>query len=99
MSNSPPPSRPLRNPGPRYRPVAMLGLLYFAAFFLAYCMLLVMPELMEVLETVPTGPEQEAAARDLAKEAIRPHLLLAFALALATTALGAHYKKLPGFRF
>jgi hypothetical protein len=62
-------------------------------------MLLVMPELMKVLETVPTGPKQEAAAYEVAREAVRPRLLVAFALALATTALGTHFKKLPGFRF
>ena len=67
-------------------------------FFLAWCMALVLPELMEVLETVPTGPEQEEAAYELAREAVRPRLYVAFALGLGTTALGAYYKLLPGFR-
>lgn len=66
---------------------------------MVWAMILVIPELMQVLETVPTGPEQEAAASELVREAVRPRLLMAFALALGTTALGAHFKRLPGFRF
>ena len=61
-------------------------------------MLLVIPELMEVLETVPTGPRQEEVAYELAREAVRPRLYLAFALGLATTAIGSYYKWLPGLR-
>ena len=99
MANLPPQSRESRQPGPQYRPVALLGMLYFGVFFLAWCMRLVMPELMEVLETIPPGPDQEAAASEAAREAVRPRLLVAFALALGTTALGAHFKWLPGFRF
>ncbi len=92
-------SRESRKPGPQYRPVALLGLLYFGVFFLVWCMILVIPELVQVFETVPPGPDQETAASELVREAVRPRLPMAFALSLATTALGAHFKRLPGFRF
>lgn len=85
--------------GPQFRPVAALGLLYFAAFFFVFGLLLVVPELAEVLETMPPGPEQQVAAREAVHEAIRPRLPFALGLALLATAAGARFKLLPGFRF
>ncbi|MCP5111212.1 MAG: hypothetical protein GY953_10285, partial [bacterium] len=90
--------RVTRNSGPQFRPVAVLGLLYFMAFFMLFGLLLVAPELAKVLETTPPGPEQQAAAQEAVHAAFRPHLPVALALALLTIVLGAYFKVLPGLR-
>jgi hypothetical protein len=79
--------------------VAVLGLLYFAALFFVFGLLLVLPELGHVMETIPPGPEQQAAAQKAVHEAIRPRLPFAMVLALVTTGAGAYFRFLPGFRF
>ena len=58
-----------------------------------------MPELGKVMETIPPGPEQEAAAKEAVHAVFRPRLPVALGLALATTAAGARFRWLPGFRF
>lgn len=86
--------------GPQFRPVAILGLLYFAAFFCLFGLLLVVPEMLNVLESTPTNPEeQEAAAKAAVHAVFRPRMPYAFLLALLTTAAGARFRLLPGFRF
>jgi hypothetical protein len=72
--------------------------LYLVGFFVLYALLLILPDLLDVLAQVPPGPEQEAIAREVAREAAAPRLLPAFALALVTAALGAYYRVLPGLR-
>jgi hypothetical protein len=72
--------------------------LYLFAFFFLYCLLLVAPELVEVARSHPPGPDQEAAAREAARRAMRPRLPVAFGLALATVAIAGHLGKLPGLR-
>jgi len=54
-------SEPLRSRPPTFRPRFTLSLLYLFGFFLLYCLLFVAPELYEVMQNVPTGPEQEQA--------------------------------------
>ena len=85
--------------GPQFRPVAVLGLLYFTGFFFLFGLLLVAPELGSVLETGSPGPEQQAAAQEAVHAVFRPRLPFALVLALAATAAGARFKLLPGFRF
>ena len=80
------------------QPRFTLYILYLAGFFLLYAMLLILPDLLDVLESMPPGPEQEEAATRVAREAVRPHLLPALAMALATAGLGAYYRVLPGLR-
>jgi hypothetical protein len=72
--------------------------LYLVGFFVLYALLLILPDLLDVLAQVPPGPEQEAIAREVAREAAAPRLLPALALALATAGLGAYYRVLPGLR-
>ena len=51
---------------------------------------------MALIETVPPGPEQEAAATQIMRE--RVNLLLAVVLSLGATSLGSYYSVLPGMR-
>jgi hypothetical protein len=97
-----PPSRPrppyYRKVGPTFQPRFTLGLIYLFGFFFLYCMILIAPSLIAILETVPTGPEQQQAAEAVAREVIRPRLWIALGLSAITTVAGAHYHLLPGFR-
>jgi len=86
---------PRRNPPP-FRPRFTIGLAYLVAFFLLFCFLQVLPDLMALIETVPPGPEQEAAATQIMRE--RVNLLLAVVLSLGATSLGSYYSVLPGMR-
>ncbi|MCH7598770.1 MAG: hypothetical protein IH881_03495 [Myxococcales bacterium] len=98
MNLDPNPPRTTQRDGPRYRPVALLGLLYFALLFLGFGLLLVVPELVQVFEEIAPGPEQQAAAQQAVHEVFRPRLPIALVMALAATAVGTHFKLLPGFR-
>jgi hypothetical protein len=92
-------TRVTQRAGPQFRPVAVLGLLYFALFFVVFGLLLVAPELGNVMNTIPPGPEQQTAAQEAVHAAFRPRLPFALVLALVTTAAGAYFRLLPGFRF
>ena len=92
-------TRVTQRAGPQFRPVAVLGLLYFAAFFFVFGLLLVAPELVKVMETIEPGPEQQAAAQEAVHAVFQPRLPFALVLALVTTAAGAFFRLLPGFRF
>ena len=83
---------------PVYRPVALLGILYFAAIFFLIAMLLVVPELNTVLQTVPHGPEQERIATEVVHEAVGPRIPVALMLSAVVTALGGYYGVLPGLK-
>ena len=80
----------------------MFGLLYMAFFFCLVSLILVLPELMHVLESMPPGPVQEEvakqAAKEAAKEAIQPRIYLALALAAGLTAGGGYLGVLPGLK-
>ncbi len=89
---------PIRRPPPRFAPRFTVSLIYLFGFFFLYCMALIAPALYEVAQTLPPGPEQEEAAKQAAQEAIQPRLVIAFAASVLTTALGAHFKVLPGLR-
>ena len=52
----------------------------------------------EVLAEVPTGPQQEEVADQVARETAGPRLYSAFALSVATVVIGAYYKLLPGLK-
>ncbi len=75
-----------------------MSLIYLFGFFFLYCMLLIAPALWEVLQTLPTGPEQEEAAKQAAQQVIQPRLAIAITASVVTTTLGAHFKVLPGLR-
>jgi hypothetical protein len=80
------------------RPFFTLAIVYVFAFFFVYAFALVVPALLEVLRTMPPGPEQQAAAEQAAREAATGRIGLALMLALATVVLGVWSRKLPGFR-
>lgn len=87
---------PRRRRPPGFRPSFTLSLLYVAGFFFVYAFLMVLPQLLDLLSSMPPGPEQEQAARRIAHEGAHP--LAAFLLSLATTALATHFQVLPGMR-
>ena len=89
---------PPRRATPVFQPRFVLSLLYLAAFFLAYSLALVAPELLEVLNTVPTGPEQERMAEEAARAAFAPRLPIAIGLSLLTLGVAGYYQRLPGLR-
>ena len=91
-------SEPRRSRPPTFQPRFTLSLLYLFGFFLLYCLLFLAPELYEVMQNVPTGPEQEQAAQEVARQAVRPRLPYALAAALATTVVAARARWLPGMR-
>jgi len=94
MPETSPSERRRRPPG--FRPAFTLSLLYVVVFFFVYAFLMVLPQLLDLLSSMPPGPEQEQAATRVAREGTHP--LVAFVLSLATTALGAHFQVLPGMR-
>jgi hypothetical protein len=100
MAPSPSENRPpyYRKVGTTFQPRFTLSILYLFGFFFLYCVLLVAPSLLEVLRTVPPGPEQQEAAQQAAHEAVRPRLWIAAVLSALTTVLGAHYRILPGLQ-
>jgi len=75
-----------------------LSLLYLAAFFVLFCFVLMGPELYDVLSTVPTGPEQQRLAEEVARDTIGPRLPAALVLSLLAVGLGGYYERLPGLR-
>jgi hypothetical protein len=81
-----------------FQPRFTLSLLYFFAFFFGFCFVLVAPELLRVLESMPPGPEQEAAAREAARSALAPRLGSALGLAILATGVGIWARLLPGLR-
>jgi hypothetical protein len=94
------PSAPLppRSRPPAFRPRGLIAILYLLFFFFAFGLLLVAPELLEILREVPPGPEQQEVAEEAVHTVFRPRLPVAAALALLTTALGSYYQVLPGLR-
>ncbi|RIL05413.1 MAG: hypothetical protein DCC71_10490 [Proteobacteria bacterium] len=100
--------RPARTPRPRrlpresgFRPAFTLMLLYFFGFFVLFSLLLVMPELLHALETLPPGatPEEDRAiAREVARRAAAGRLPWALGATVIACALGAYTRTLPGLR-
>ena len=89
---------PPRRPSPAFSPRFTIGLLYLIGFFFLYSLLLVLPQLLDVLARVPPGPDQQEIAREVARQAIRPRLAIVLALAVLSTGLGGYYQILPGMR-
>lgn len=85
-------------PRPRFRPHFSLFLLYFAAFFIGFALLLILPEMLEAAASLPPGADAEQEGTALAREIAGPRLLTAFALAVLTLGVAAYYQVLPGIR-
>ena len=64
-----------------------------------YSLLLAAPALIEVYETTPPGPEQQAAAERATQDSLRaPRIWIVAGLTLITTAVGTRTGWLPGTR-
>jgi hypothetical protein len=93
-----------RTGAPVFRPRFTLTLLYLAFFFFLFGILLALPELLEGARDLEPGPEELTPeeldrARETAREALRGgRLLVALALAVIATGLGAFARVLPGLR-
>jgi TctA family transporter len=85
-----------RRRAPLFQPRFTLGLLYLIAFFSLYCFLLAARPLYEVLSTTAPGPEQQAQAEQVMREALRGRLWVALVAALATTGGLGWLGRLPG---
>ena len=90
------PSRP-----PPFRPRFTLTLLYLAGFFLLYALLFVAPDLAPLLgaEGRSLPPEElQQRAHEAAQQAMRGKAIFALIASMATVALAAWRKALPGMR-
>ena len=85
-----------RRRAPAFEPRFTLGLLYLIAFFVVYCFAIAAGPLLEILSSGAPGPEQEARAAEVMREALRGRLLVALALALVTTGALGWLGWLPG---
>lgn len=91
------PPAPHRRPAP-FRPTISLSLAYLGAFFLAFAFALTLPALWPLLGSTAPGPELQERARQVARDALRPRLGLAFGLAALATLAGSWLRVLPGMR-
>ena len=96
MSEIPKPSPPRRRPPPPFRPRFTIGIFYLVIFFFLFSFLQVLPDLIDLLGSMPPGPAQERAAEDVAREGVNP--LVSVVLSLIATSLGSYYQVLPGMR-
>ena len=71
---------------------------FLVVFFLLFAVVLILPSLLQVLAEVPTGPQQEEAAYQVARAVAGPRLYGAFALSVALVVIGSYYKILPGMK-
>jgi len=96
------PSR--RSRQPVFRPRFTLTLLYLAFFFFLFAMIFALPDLLEGARNLGPGPEELtpeelARGRDATRDALQGgRLLVALALAVIATGLGAYARVLPGLR-
>lgn len=98
MSNA----RPRRRSTP-FRPTFTLLLAWFALFFFAFALLLLLPDLVAAFRALPPGsgplsPEELARAKDVARQGIENKLGWIFGLASLVTAGLAWSGRLPGVR-
>lgn len=94
MNRLPPEPHPKsRHAQRRFRPRFTIGILYLAGFFFLFAFLQILPDLVQLLE-LPPGPEQEVAAKELARTKSSP--LLSLILSVVATSAGAYYEILPG---
>ncbi len=82
-----------QRPSYKFRPRFTIGILYLGVFFFFFAFLQIMPDLIQLLE-LPPGPDQEIAAKELARKKSNP--LLSLILSVVATGAGAYYEILPG---
>lgn len=100
--NEPQRTRPRRLPRESgFRPEFTLLLLYFFGFFLLFSLLLVLPEMLHALQTIPpaaTPEEDRAIASEVARSAAAGRLPWALGATIIACGLGAYTRSLPGLR-
>ena len=95
---------PRRSSPPVFRPRFTLTLVYLAFFFFLFGMIFALPDLLEATRDLGPGPEELtpeelARARETARDALHGgRLMVALALAVIATGLGAYARVLPGLR-
>ena len=91
---------PPRSRAPTFQPRFTLSLFYLAGFFLLYCVVLIAPELAELVR--PAAPDDEEAikqaAAEVARNSVAPRLPIAIAAAVVTLFLATRARLLPGLR-
>jgi len=91
---------PLR-PAPRrraapFRPRFTIGIVYLAGFTLLFMLLMLMPDLLDVLAAGGDELTMQRHAEEVARANARPQIALG--LSLLATALGGYFQVLPGLR-
>jgi len=81
-----------------FRPAFTVALLYFAALFVGFALLLILPEMLEAAAAQPPGADPVAEGTPIAQQAAKGRLLEAFVLAAFTLVVGGYYQVLPGLR-
>lgn len=79
-----------------FRPRFTIGILYLAGFALLFMLMMLMPDLLDVLAAGGDEPTMQRRAQEVARENARPQLALG--LSLLATALGGYFQVLPGLR-
>lgn len=99
-----PDTRSHRVSRPVFRPRFTLTLVYVAFFFVLFGLIFALPDLLEGVRDLGPGPreltpEELDQAREIARHALRGgRLLVALALAVIATGLGAYARVLPGLK-
>jgi len=99
-----PPEPPLPRRSAPFRPRFTIVLLYVAAFFLLYALLLALPDLIAGARELGPGPEEltpeeMARAQEVGRQAMAGgKVLIALVASLATVGLGIWRDVLPGVR-
>jgi hypothetical protein len=89
---------------PVFRPRFTLTLVYVACFFVLFGLIFALPDLLQGARDLGPGPQELTSeeldqARDIARNALRGgRLLVALALAVIATGLGAYARVLPGLK-
>ncbi len=86
-----------------FRPHFTLVLLYVAGFFVLFCLLLALPDLIAGARTLPAGqgdltPEERALAEQIVRGALAGRIHWALAAAIVVVGMGAWTGRLPGLR-
>ncbi len=86
-----------------FRPHFTLLLLYFFGFFVLFCFVLVLPQMIDAASQLPPGSgeltaEEKEIGAAVAREALSGRIPFALVAAIVTVAAGAYTGVLPGIR-
>ena len=98
MTTPDPPKLRRRRAAYGFQPRMAIGIIYWLTFFVIICLLIALPELLEILERVPDGPAQEEAAAAAMRRILNTRIYYALAGSIAVTGVAAYLEVLPGMR-